>query len=1215
MASLYENYEKIVKNVEKMKDSIRQKKEEIRSISGRRTDEIPFRIENLEEHLKKIDEYQLKIEAIRRQAEKNLTSKNALTIEAPPGYRVNLNRLKSWAMMIDPRNENDPYAQRVYLVARCDAYFLEQKKAEFEARIEELKADLENGSVDEIKALEQEIAALQDQLKRYVNSEEVAEFAEQVRRENEHFMYSAAPEKYTVKSADGEGLVIGAVGYALDAGPACNKRFKELFGGYYQEETAKVYLPMGAIAADTEFAMTISCVPARKRVNEMDAGVRALLFHIIDHSGTGLRKVYIIDGERQNSALVGPLKAIEDSAFLNVVPRNAEMITSTLEQIVASFSDIDEMLENYDTVIEYNRAVSAEKRIRRSVIVIVGYPDAFEGENRNYIRKILTNYERYGISFIACQITSNQEKDGSRLKISEYVGEDMIQIRMTIGKDVIKAGTQEEVFFKWYPFRHVLKDDYVAFVRNYKADGGQKGTEYVKRVDMENIPPYVRGQKNIDVPYGVDSKDEVHSISFENENFAAYLMGASGSGKSTLLHTIITGIIRNYHPDDVELWLADFKMSEFAQYMDPLPPHVRYILLDESRELVYDMLDRLTEKMMERQRFFMQHRDMKKVENVPSNIYMPVIFVILDEFSIMSQAVAENESYKLKLQNLLAKGRALGIKFIFSSQTFTRGIAGLTATAKEQIQARIAMKNSTDEISSTLELSAASKTEQVKAWMDALPPHYALIKYRKEDRVFVNRLRVMYFPGSGAEALLPQQRLIRQLKASMTEVSMDHYHDGINTYVKKDPVIVDGNSYKGYDQEALRHARETYLASGESGFAEDIFLSLGDPRRMVNYKFIEMSEETRENILLVGRGTEGACVMSILMSVIRQFREQGGEVHIWAYVRNRLYHEYREAQFGGLDVCEGAEKVSVEIGRLKEKIADGETGKDLYIMLGMEQLCGDFEVMTGGRSSGASLAFAPKKVEIKVESKLAATSKEEIAEVARMHEAYQDLDAYLSEKEDELIEKGLSFEEMEEELKKLEAEFYAKQSAAGQSAGKMEKRQEESGGSKGAESSEGTEETRAAAETYRNRPGEVHAETGDGGNRSEVSGNENVQEPVEEGGENVRRPYNASADLKEIIAKGARYGYHFMLCLNSIADIRATKTDARLYNHKLAFQVSGDDSVEIFGNKIAAGLPEHICQYSNGMDQFSFRPYLHRGIVWDGWDVDEDGNVMDPSMF
>ncbi len=58
----------------------------------------------------------------------------------------------------------------------------------------------------------------------------------------------------------------------------------------------------------------------------------------------------------------------------------------------------------------------------------------------------------------------------------------------------------------------------------------------------------------------------------------------------------------------------------------------------------------------------------------------------------MSQSIAESPIYKLRLQNILAKGAALGIKFLFSSQTFTTGVAGLTATARAQIQQRLAMK-------------------------------------------------------------------------------------------------------------------------------------------------------------------------------------------------------------------------------------------------------------------------------------------------------------------------------------------------------------------------------------------------------------------------------------------------------------------------------------------------------------------------------------------
>lgn len=78
-------------------------------------------------------------------------------------------------------------------------------------------------------------------------------------------------------------------------------------------------------------------------------------------------------------------------------------------------------------------------------------------------------------------------------------------------------------------------------------------------------------------------------------------MGAAGSGKSTLLHTIISGLIMNYHPDEVELWLMDFKMLEFKRYVDHRPPHVKYILLEKSEDLVFDIIDHLTDLLDKRQ--------------------------------------------------------------------------------------------------------------------------------------------------------------------------------------------------------------------------------------------------------------------------------------------------------------------------------------------------------------------------------------------------------------------------------------------------------------------------------------------------------------------------------------------------------------------------------------------------------------------------------------
>ena len=63
------------------------------------------------------------------------------------------------------------------------------------------------------------------------------------------------------------------------------------------------------------------------------------------------------------------------------------------------------------------------------------------------------------------------------------------------------------------------------------------------------------------------------------------------------------------------------------------------------------------------------------------------------------------------------------------------------------------------------------------------------------------------------------------------------------------------------------------------------------------------------------------------------------------------------------------------------------------------------------------------------------------------------------------------------------------------------------------------------------------------------------------------------------------------------------------FSHRMAFQISIDDSRMVFGTKIANTLPEHVCEYTDSLDSFSFRPYIHKGVSWDGWEVDKNNAV------
>lgn len=1152
-ASVYEKLKAVQTKYENAENQLRASKDQ---------DEVAKqkRIENLEYQLKKIDEYVEKVDYFRQMAEKHMVSKNLLTITP---RELNFNRLRNWAMMIDPSEPDDPYAQRIYVQAKCNEMFLAQKKEEFERTLSELTQDGE--AVDE--ELEKTIASLKAQLveecRAIFESEEFSELSSAV--EGRHSRYKDNSLLQVVLEGDptpDEKLGLGIYVQSLPVLEELKYAAKAKLGEYY-DNRGYILLPVEH-SVDKEMLISIQCATAKEK--RLYRGIQNYILNLISKTTIGTRKIYFLDALHFNNTALGFLRPLEDSIVIDAIPKDSEAIVDKLKEIVSSFSDIDEALGMADSVLAFNQTASPTDKLDRSVLVLVGYPSAFSGEAKEYIKRILLNYEHYGISPILIDTQFVEKKDDDRKDIPVDIIENIYRIQMTQQRETIRQDVGSNHYFKWYELTQELGESYVSSVRSHDTKANALGTEYVNRVDMENYPPYERGKKSIVLPYGIDSKDEMHSISFDNENFASYLMGASGSGKSTLLHTLITGILRNYHPDDVELWLADFKMSEFAQYIDPLPPHVKYILLDESPELVYDLLDQLTEKMMERQRFFMKHRDMKKVENVPSNIYMPVIFVILDEFSIMSQAVSESEVYKLRLQNLLAKGRALGIKFIFSSQTFTKGVAGLTQTAKDQIQTRIAMKNSYNEINETLELSSGTRTEQVKNWMEALPPHFTLSKYRDGDRLQVKRLQVMYFKGKGDEALEPQRRLIRHLNGSMRKVGLEDYNNSVlDAYVDKKPVIVDGNSYTAFNKEKI-HAliAEFKLENGNDLSVDDTVITFGSPRKMVNAKFAVISNESRENLLLIARGAEQACGMSLILTAMKSFGLQGGHVQIWAYSKNRIYKTYKDSHFTQYEVAEGMSEICAAISAIRDKISRKEAGNDLIVMLGMEQICNDFDLIDfGGTHSSTMKATSVNAKQYE------AQSEEDLAQVVEVQDLYgrfseeYDIDAL----EDKLLDEGKTSEEITAEVERLYQMFLENMG--------------------------------------------VNLPNDDAPIEADLSAEQPIEHDV--AGKNEvdsgDASYNASEDFKYIIKQGSRFGYHFMLCLNDLSDLKSTQLQQDLFRHKLVFQISADDSVALFASKVASRLPEHICQYSDSLEQYSLRPFIHDGVTWDGWDIDENGDA------
>src|SRR5208282_6641737 len=81
----------------------------------------------------------------------------------------------------------------------------------------------------------------------------------------------------------------------------------------------------------------------------------------------------------------------------------------------------------------------------------------------------------------------------------------------------------------------------------------------------------------------------------------ALVAGKTGSGKSTLLHALISNLAMWYSPEEIELYLIDFKKGvEFKTYAAHLLPHARAIAVESDREFGLSVLQRIDAELTRR---------------------------------------------------------------------------------------------------------------------------------------------------------------------------------------------------------------------------------------------------------------------------------------------------------------------------------------------------------------------------------------------------------------------------------------------------------------------------------------------------------------------------------------------------------------------------------------------------------------------------------------
>jgi len=172
------------------------------------------------------------------------------------------------------------------------------------------------------------------------------------------------------------------------------------------------------------------------------------------------------------------------------------------------------------------------------------------------------------------------------------------------------------------------------------------------------------------------------------------IAGKTGSGKSTLLHVMVTNLALWYGPDQVELYLIDFKQGvEFKTYVTHDLPHARAVAIESDREFGLSILQRLDAEMTHRGDLFREAgvQDIAAYRESTGKT-MPRTVLIVDEFQIFfseDDKLAQDAS--VLLEQLVRQGRAFGIHVVLGSQTLG-GAFGLAHSTMGQMAVRIALQ-------------------------------------------------------------------------------------------------------------------------------------------------------------------------------------------------------------------------------------------------------------------------------------------------------------------------------------------------------------------------------------------------------------------------------------------------------------------------------------------------------------------------------------------
>ncbi|WP_240907348.1 FtsK/SpoIIIE domain-containing protein [Paludisphaera rhizosphaerae] len=436
--------------------------------------------------------------------------------------------------------------------------------------------------------------------------------------------------------------------------------------------------------------------PAEGRAAASTA-IQAAMLRLLTTVPPGMVRFTIVDpiGLGRGFGAFMHLADFDEALVNNQVWTDARQIEERLADLETHMEHVTQkfLRNEYASIEEYN-AVAGEVAEPYRVLVVVDYPTKFDEKAAARLASIVAGGPPCGV------LTLVAVDEGREIPASCRLADLRPYCTRLTWNDGALAWDDPELGS--YPFTPDSPPTGDAATRLIQRIG--EAAKAAKRVEVpfEFIAPAADSwwtcdsRSDIDVPLGkAAASKRQHLMLGKGTSQHVLIAGRTGSGKSTLMHALIVNLALAYSPDEIDLYLIDFKKGvEFKVYASHHLPHASVVAIESEREFGVSVLTRLDAELKIRADRFRAAgvQDVQGFRNTPGAPPLPRILLVVDEFQefFVDEDKLAQEAAGL-LDRLVRQGRAFGIHVILGSQSLG-GAFTLARSTLGQMAVRIALQ-------------------------------------------------------------------------------------------------------------------------------------------------------------------------------------------------------------------------------------------------------------------------------------------------------------------------------------------------------------------------------------------------------------------------------------------------------------------------------------------------------------------------------------------